>query len=98
MEGLTVIETPVMLELLRKLEVMSKRIEEIAAELKETKKPYLNTKEVIELIGLGKTWLNNNKQIIGFSSIGGQIRYKRKDVEIFIEGNYFKAKTKKRYF
>ena len=98
MEGLTVIETPVMLELFKKIETMSQRIEIIAAELKEAKKPWLTTEDVMTMTGFGKTWINNNKQVIGYSTIGNCLRFKQADVEEFIEANYFKVKAKKRYF
>lgn len=50
-----------------------------------------------DLTGFGKSWLNENKQDIGFTMIGGCLRFKRKDVEEFIDANYYKVKAKKRY-
>jgi hypothetical protein len=96
MNGLSVIETPAMLELIEKVVKLSDRVEAIHKELTDAKKPYLTAQEVMELAGFGKTWLNDNKQDIGYSIIGGQLRFKRKDFEAYMETAYFKTKRSKR--
>ena len=96
MNGLTVLETPTLLELIQKITHLSERVEAMHLELKDTKKPYLNTKEVMEITGFSKTWLNSNKHDIGCSVVGGELRFKRKDLEEYMSQNYFKTKKTKR--
>lgn len=99
MNGVTIIETETLNELFTRLTNLEKTVTETISELKEAKKPYLNSEEVMELVGMGKSWLNENKAKIGYSTLGSHLRFKRKDVEEFIEANYFKIQVKKnRYF
>lgn len=95
--GMALVDAGMLTTLIEQLQATNRRVEEMAAELKETKKPWLTAHEVQEMTGFGKTWLNDNKQVIGFSTVGGCLRFKRSDVEDFIEANYFKVKSKKRY-
>jgi len=62
---------------------------------KDAKKPYLTVAEVAELTGFSKGWVNEHKSDIGFSSIGSSLRFKRKDVDEFMEENYFKIPKKR---
>jgi hypothetical protein len=96
MNGLTVVETEVLQALIVKLDRVEKLFTDTAAQLKETKKPYLTAQEVMEVTGFGKSWLNDNKQNIGFSTVGGCLRFKRSDVEAFMSTNYFKTKAPRR--
>jgi hypothetical protein len=96
MNGLTVIETPIMLDLIEKVAKLSDRVEAMQNELIDKSKPYLTAQEVMEIAGFGKTWLNDNKQDIGYSMVGGCLRFKRKDLEAYMETNYFKTKQPKR--
>lgn len=45
----------------------------------------------MELTGFSSKWVNDNKHLIRFSTVGGCLRFKRTDVEQLIEENYFKA-------
>lgn len=95
--GMALVAEQLIVDLVNKIDATSRRVEELAAELKDSRKPYLTAIEVQELTGFGKSWLNDNKQDIGFTTIGGCLRFKRKDVEEYIEANYYKVKSKKRY-
>jgi hypothetical protein len=66
MNGLTIVETPTLLELIQKIVQLSERVEAMHLDLKDTKKPYLSAQEVMEITGFGRSWLNDNKQDIGF--------------------------------
>ena len=96
MNGVTLFETPVVLELIEKITQLSERVEAMHAELTEARKPYLNGKEVMALTGFGHNWLDQNKQHIGYSKMSGCLRFKRKDVEAYMEQNYFKTKISRR--
>ena len=92
MEGISLVETKTLQALIFSVEDMKMTVVSTLAELKEAKKPYLTAQDVMELTGFGKTWVNDNKQDIGFSMVGGCLRFKRKDVEEYMNQNYFKAK------
>jgi len=92
MEGITIIETAALQALMTKIEIMSDQFNQITQELKESKSPYMNSKQVMMITGKSKTWLNGNKHLIGFSKETGSLTFKRSDVLEFMEHNYFKAK------
>jgi predicted DNA-binding transcriptional regulator AlpA len=92
MEGVSIVETRILERLISRIEALEAIVLSNVEELKQNKKPYLSTQELMELTGFGKTWVNDNKQLIGFTTVGGCLRFKRKDVEEYIESNYFKAK------
>lgn len=95
MEGLTVFETEAVYELLTEIKAMRLQVQEMHAELKEAKKPYISAQELMELIGFGKKWVNDNKQHIGYSMVGGCLRFKRSDVIEFMDSNYYKTGKRK---
>lgn len=94
MNGLTIIETEAIDRLTSRLTGIEEMFASAINELKEAKKPWMTMKEVCEYMGKGSTWLDLNKQLIGFSKAGGEIRFKRKDVDAYLESRYFKSKTK----
>jgi excisionase family DNA binding protein len=96
MQGVTLVESQVLENLIGEVQGLRSVVLSTLKELSETKKPYLTVSEAMELTGFGKTWLMANKQDIGFSSVGGCIRFKRKDVEAYMEANYFKTKSPRR--
>lgn len=95
--GMALVDSTLLQGLISQVKELQATVMTTVAELKESKKPWLTAQEVQEMTGFGKTWLNDNKQLIGFTTIGGCLRFKRADVEDFIEANYFKVKSKKRY-
>jgi len=94
MPEVAIVDNQLLTSLIAKIDNMGSYIEELKAEAKQKTKPYLTAQELMEITGFGKTWVNDNKHLIGFSSVGGCLRFKRKDVEEFMEQNYFKAKRK----
>jgi len=98
MEGITIIETAAFQELLSKIESMTKVIEIVDQELKGALKPYLTVAEVASLTGFGKSWVMDHKSEIGYSTIGSSLRFKRKDVDEFMEERYFKNKSPRRRY
>lgn len=92
MKGLTVFETEAVLELLNQLKTMNVRIEEMYSELKDLKNTYLTTEDVMAFTKFGKKWVQDNKDRIGYTMIGGHCRFKRKDVIEFMESGYYKGK------
>jgi len=94
MEGITLVETATLQALIFSVEDMKMTVISTLAELKDAKKPYLTSREVMVLTGFGKKWVNDNKQNIGYSLVGGCLRFTRKDVEEYMSQNYFKSKKK----
>ncbi len=94
MEGVSIVPTETLQALIGSVEDLKLTMASTIAELKDTRKPYLTAQEVMLITGFGKNWVNNNKHIIGYSSIGGCLRFKRSDVVEFMGQNYFKAKRK----
>jgi hypothetical protein len=98
MQGVSIIETETLLNLINKVEKLEQTVVGTLASLADSKKPYLTAHEVMDLTGFGKTWLNDNKQDIGYSMVGGCLRFKRKDLESYMESNYFKTKAPRRKY
>ena len=94
MPEVAIVDNQILNNLISEISGMKSFIEEMKAELKQKTKPYLTAQELMEITGFGKTWVNDNKHLIGFSSVGGCLRFKRKDVEEFMDQNYFKAKKR----
>lgn len=94
MPDVAIVDNQLLTNLIEKIDNMGSYVEELKSELSQKSKTYLDTQEVMELTGFKKTWVNENKHLIGFSSVGGCLRFKRKDVEEFMEQNYFKAKKR----
>ncbi|WP_069658612.1 hypothetical protein [Arcticibacter eurypsychrophilus] len=91
MQGLTIIETATMEKLLTEIQDLKETVLSAIAEAKDAKKPYLNSQEVMAMLDRGNTWLNDNKFAIGYSKKTGTLLFKRKDVEAFIESDYYKG-------
>lgn len=88
MEGVTILETKDVDRLVNQLS----KVEELIKGLQENNKPWMSLKEVCEYMGKGSTWVDLNKGVIGFTKAGGEIRFKRKDVDAYLESRYFKSK------
>ena len=96
MNGVTLFETPAVLELIEKIAQLSERVEAMHQELKTMAEiKFLNSKEAAEMMGFSEVWICNNKQHIGYSNIGKSIRFKVSDIEAYMEQNYFKTKRRK---
>ncbi|WP_114937528.1 helix-turn-helix domain-containing protein [Mucilaginibacter endophyticus] len=96
MEGVSLVETKTLQALIAEVQDMRQVVISTISELKEAKKPYLSAQEVMELTGFSIDWVNDHKQDIGYSNIGRTIRFKRKDVEAYMDQNYFKTKSPRR--
>ena len=94
MEGISIIETATLKDLIFQLQDLKQTVSVALSDLKEKSKPYITSQELMDLTGFGKTWVNDNKALIGFTTVGSHLRFKRKDVEEYIEKNYYKLKTK----
>lgn len=95
MNGVSIVETHTLEALINEVRDMREFVKQTAAELSDTRKPYLSTQEVMQLTGFSLDWVNDHKSDIGFSNVGRTIRFKRKDVEAFMELNYLKSKTRR---
>lgn len=96
MEGITIIETSVFQELISKIDSMRDILETLDQELKDTRKPYLTIQDVMQLTGFGIDWVNDHKGDIGYFNVGRSIRFKRKDVQEYMEGHSFKLPRRAR--
>ena len=92
MEGVSIIETAVLQEVINKINSLENYISKAVDELEQTKKPYLTVKELMSWTGWTRDWITDNKQNIGYSKIAGLLMFKRKDVEEFIQQGYHKVK------
>lgn len=92
MEGVSIVPTETLQALIGSVERLELTVMSTIAELKEAKKLYLTAQDLMEITGFSKTWVNDNKQLVGFSMVGGCLRFKRADVLDFMDKNYCKAK------
>ncbi|MBC7566362.1 MAG: helix-turn-helix domain-containing protein [Pedobacter sp.] len=90
-----VIEAEAYKNLINQFTEMKEFMQKLTDQMYANTKPYLSVTEVCALTGFGKTWVNDNKADIGFSSVGGAIRFKRNDVTEYMEANYFKSKIRR---
>jgi excisionase family DNA binding protein len=86
MKGLTIIETDAIDGLINRFLLLEKAIQG----LEDTRRPWMTLKEVCQYMSKGSTWVDLNKRIIGFTKAGGELRFKRKDVDAYLESRYFK--------
>lgn len=93
--GVTLIETEVLQALIGSVEELKMTVMETISELKDTKSPYMTAQELMEFTKFKKDWVNDNKQLIGYRLVSGQLRFKRSDVIDFMEQNYFKTKNRR---
>lgn len=94
MEGVSIVETAVLKQLIDKIENLEHMVSSALNQLKDFQKPYLSAEDVREMTGFSKNWIQLNKNKIGFSKPGKELIFKRKDVEEFLEQNYFKLPKK----
>ncbi|TBO35946.1 helix-turn-helix domain-containing protein [Pedobacter kyonggii] len=95
MEGVSIVETAVLKELINKIENLEVMVSATLNQLKDSRKPYLSTEEVRDMTGFGKNWVQLNKNKIGFSKPGKELIFKRSDVDEFMSKNYFKISKNK---
>jgi hypothetical protein len=92
MEGVSIVPTETLQALIFEIQDLKMTVMSTIAELQESKSPYMNSRQVMEITSNGKTWLNDNKDLIGFSKKNGRLRFKRSDVIEFIESGYHKKR------
>lgn len=89
MEGVSLVETATLNQLISEVRLL-------AAKVNTDNNKYLSSAEAAEMMGFSEVWICNNKQNIGYSTIGKSIRFKVKDIEAYMEANYFKTKSPRR--
>jgi excisionase family DNA binding protein len=96
MEGVSIVPTETLQALIGSVEKMELIVVSTLAQLKEFEtKKWMTINEVAEFTGLSRSAVNTNRVAIGFTDSGNCIRFKRSDVEEFMEQNYFKSKKRK---
>jgi len=95
MDAVSIVNSELLNNLISKIDIMGAHVEQITEELKQTKKPYLTAQEVMEITGFSRDWVTDHKHDIGCSTKGGKLIFKRKDLEAFIDEDYYKAKRRK---
>lgn len=90
MSNVAFIDSKILLQLMDKMEVLSQRVEDITNENKKLKNTYMSINDVVDFTGLSRSSINKFREKIGFTTSAGCIRFKRKDVEAFMEQNYIK--------
>lgn len=88
MNGVSIIENEAVSILLKRLD----RIEAFIKEKDSDQKQWMTLKEVCEYMRKSSTWVDLNKGNIGFTKAGGECRFKRSDVDAYLESRYYKAK------
>lgn len=88
MEGVTILETEFLNSLFKRLD----NIEAFVKENKSAQKPWMTLKEVCEYMSKSSTWVDLHKVEIGFTKAGGEVRFKRSDVDAYLESRYYKQK------
>jgi len=94
-QQITIIDTNEYESLIVSIQDLKLTVMSTIAELKDARKVYLTTSEVAEFTGFGPKWVQDNKEKIGFSTVGNHCRFKRSDVIEYMEQNYFKSKKRK---
>lgn len=87
-----IIDNELIITLISKITSLDAYISELKEEAASKSKPFLSAQELMELTGFSSKWVIDNKDSIGYTTIGNQLRFKRKDVEAFFEKNYIKPK------
>ncbi|MBB2148837.1 helix-turn-helix domain-containing protein [Pedobacter gandavensis] len=91
MKGVSIVETELLESLIWTIGDLKNTVQNTVAELKQLKEPYLTTQEVMAITKFGEKWVQDNKDKIGFTLKGGKLIFKRKDVEAFMDEDYFQA-------
>ncbi|MFC4213499.1 helix-turn-helix domain-containing protein [Pedobacter lithocola] len=95
MEKFNRVDTVDLKELITKIENIEGMVSILLTESYNRKKPYLSTNEVMDMMDVSYAWLKINKHQIG-SKVAGKLKFLRKDVEEYIEQDYFKIPKTKR--
>lgn len=90
MEGVTIVETGTLERLINRIDMLESKVVETIKELKEVTKPYLNTKEVCEMLNKSENWVLLHRHDLGSSKRTGTLLFKRKAIEEYIDSDYFK--------
>jgi len=89
MEGVTIIETKALENLKLDIKNLNKLIIDLAKKVK-IDDPLLTSVEVQEYLQKGSTWLDANKHKIGCSKIGGEWRFRKSEVDNYINNYHHK--------
>lgn len=89
MEGVTIIETAVIKELINKIEGLETAIKQATKDAK-VKDPTMTLREVAEYLKKSYGWVVINKHNIGCSNIGGDWLTKQSIVDEYINSTFHK--------
>ena len=92
MDPVTILDTTTLQMVLSKIESMNSHFEQVAAELKSSQGKWMTINQVVEYTGLSRTTVNLHRDKIGRSDSGNCIRFKRSDVDKFMEAGYYKRR------
>lgn len=95
MNGVAIVDNELLTNLIAKIENVEKLFKEVSQELKDAKKPYMTAQEVMDFTGFSRDWITDHKHDIGCSVRSGQLKFRRKDVEEFMEEGYHKVRKRK---
>jgi len=91
MEGVTIIETKVLQDLISNIQSLQQTVKE---ELTRNSDPYLTTKDVCRLLKKSENWVLLHKDDLGSSKRTGTLLFKRSAIDAYIEQDYFQKSTK----
>ncbi|WP_316745147.1 helix-turn-helix domain-containing protein [Pedobacter antarcticus] len=95
MEGVTVIETKVLQNLIGSIEDLKITVSSKISELDGINDKYLTISDVMDLTGLSRSTVDKFRDSIGFTNSGNCVRFKRSDVIEFMDRNYYKTSKRK---
>ncbi|MEO6522189.1 MAG: helix-turn-helix domain-containing protein [Mucilaginibacter sp.] len=90
MEGISLVETSTLETLISEVRGLRDTV------LSGKPDRYLSSSDAAAMMGFSEVWICNNKQHIGYSTIGKSIRFKVRDIEAYMEANYFKIQSKRK--
>ena len=91
MNGVTIIETKKLNALFEQMETMVEFVKQASVPVEPQK--LMTISEVMKMTSLSRSSIDKYKSDIGYTTIGGCYRFKRKDVELYIEENYLSRKA-----
>ena len=90
MEGVSIVPTTLLQDLIYKVEDLHKQVCQMNAERKEQSAPYLTTAQVCKYLNKSRNWVMTHKNHLGCSKRAGTLLFKRADIDEFINSDYFK--------
>jgi hypothetical protein len=90
MEGVSIVPTNVLQDLITEVKETRAYITKIKEELEIASSKYMTTAQVCKYINKSENWVLLHKHDLGSSKRSGTLLFKRADIDEFINSDYFK--------